>query len=782
MSLRRLTLICFLTIFAICGIALTPNEAISKISGFLAGASTTTTTPGTPTVTSITPSVPAGTYTSGSISFVVAFSAPVTSTGTITLPLNTTPTMGVAACVNASNVTTLTCTWSIGTNQSANQLGTTAAGLAIAGGSIVATTGGAPANLTNAQNYTFAGIIINPTGTPTVVTAVSITPNSGLFTVSGAVGAGNTAVVTVNFSGPESVVTSGGTPTITLSTGTVCPYSGGAPGTNLTFNCTFISGQNTPLNTWQVRLTTLASGAIQLNGGQIANGGVPATLSGADGLPFRNAQVDTTTPLYFGSPTGSGTTCSWAAPCKSLVALQTKAQSVLGHIWLTGTTTNYGSGLATTNFTSHNGFTSGIAAYVLMSALDNGEVWAGYPGQTPTIDGGCPASAGNSPNPGISGCVFAAFASGSNGCGAPTCTTNVSFPGGITYQHFYGATHYDYQPINMMIVNETYQHIYNTSGFANGGDSAGNNGAEGVTFANGYWTNYVVSHNAMSDIAGLGISVVSGEPGTPPGNLGYNMKLTFDSNTVTGCTGNASLGTAVDCGCIYGGWYPGNNLAGNPVGTSNITNNIVNVCGDGAHGDAAIYLDNIATGFLVSGNIIAGLYTNAFEINDAGAANSITNNVVDITQMAPYGNGRLGSTSTPFYMPNGALQLAGPAITQTPATIWSKNIVYNGQNGSSDGPPNYVGTIQVNAGQPGAPNLQVNWYRTQFGSYASGYPWGNFGSPTGILNSSGVLLSSSPFVNAGLQTPAGYQLVAGSVPGAGGFVNVATNQGPQQLQ
>ena len=101
-------------------------------------------------------------------------------------------------------------------------------------------------------------------------------PSSGLLTASASVGEGNTADVTVKFASPETI---GGTPTVTLSNGTVCPYSKGSGTANIVFHCTVGSGQNTPVGLsasnpgmYGTYLATAATKTLQLNGGSIVDG------------------------------------------------------------------------------------------------------------------------------------------------------------------------------------------------------------------------------------------------------------------------------------------------------------------------------------------------------------------------------------------------------------------------------------------------------------------------------------------------------------------------------
>jgi hypothetical protein len=727
-----LTIVCLLTIFAVCGIALTPNEALSRISGFLAGGGGGT-GPSTPSVASIVPSVPAGTYTSGSISFAVNFTAPISSSGTITLPLNTTPTTGVASCANGTNVLTLTCTWAIGTNQSANPLATTSAGLS--GGSIVATTGGAPANLVGSQSYTFAGIIVNPTGTPSVVTGVTITPSTGLLTQSGSIGAGNTAIVTVTFSTPESVNSiAPNVPTITLGnqgTPTVCSYSSGSTTTHISFACTFTSGTDTPIAAANTYLTTATSGAIQLNGGSISNGGVPATLTNANGKTFPGVSVDTTTP-YFVTTGGSGSTCGWASPC-TIAGAQTKAQSALKHIYVLGGTYNTAANCTFPGNVNFAGTT--VSASYCFSTSDNGEAWLRYPGATTILDGGSSSyGTGVSVAFGVGGGV-----GGGSSNGIANFTVN-----GIVFQH-YGLSAIDtLNPNGLYIWNTTEQNIY-TSG-----------PSDAACMQNrGWFSNVVYSHNLCQNIQGFG-AVNTADVTTLSG---YNLNLTFDSNVVlTFCSGISNG----DCGGLYPTWDP-QGVQSSQTNCCSITNNIV-WNNQGGPAPVGIYLDDFASNQSVTGNLIGGNLHWSYQVHN-GINNKFSNNVVDIsylsgTQTSP------GNNNTWVYFTSSGTPCCGNPTNAAGNTLIG-NIIYNGN--TSFAPPPYMALFDTSPNVMNSPTDTGNEYCTVFGSF------NNTGSQNGKVVDSAPIIACPTFANPSLMNGAGYQ-TTGTVPS--GWVQLSTNQGP----
>jgi cyclophilin family peptidyl-prolyl cis-trans isomerase len=125
------------------------------------------------------------------------------------------------------------------------------------------------------------------TAGPPVVTGVT-------STATGSHGIGDSIPITVNFSEPVTVNTSGGTPQLVLNAGSgaVAAYSSGSGGSALTFTYTVAAGQNaSPLD--------YTSAGLNLNGGTIkdsaGNAAVASSLAtgGADGLAAANISVVT---------------------------------------------------------------------------------------------------------------------------------------------------------------------------------------------------------------------------------------------------------------------------------------------------------------------------------------------------------------------------------------------------------------------------------------------------------------------------------------------------------
>ena len=123
---------------------------------------------------------------------------------------------------------------------------------------------------------------------------------------SGDDGPGTVVAFTVNFTEAVTVNTTGGTPTLTLSNGSIATYVSGSGSTGLVFNYTVGatgSGQDA------ADLATAATNALLLNGATIKDAaGNAAVLTGASNVnPTGTLQIDTTAPTVSIATTG-GTT------------------------------------------------------------------------------------------------------------------------------------------------------------------------------------------------------------------------------------------------------------------------------------------------------------------------------------------------------------------------------------------------------------------------------------------------------------------------------------------
>jgi hypothetical protein len=120
-----------------------------------------------------------------------------------------------------------------------------------------------------------------------VVTSIA-TSGLGITSGNGDLDAGKVVTLTVAFSAPVTVNTTGGSPTLALNDTGIATYTGGS-GTSLTFSYTVAAGQNTP---------DLSVNALNLNGATIQDAsGNNAIISGASNVnPAGTLQIDTTAP------------------------------------------------------------------------------------------------------------------------------------------------------------------------------------------------------------------------------------------------------------------------------------------------------------------------------------------------------------------------------------------------------------------------------------------------------------------------------------------------------
>lgn len=465
---------------------------------------------------------------------------------------------------------------------------------------------------------------------------------------------------------------------------------------------------------------------------------------------------------YFVAASGGSDSNSGLSPAASFATL-TKCQTAMhsGSIktcWLSGTF----SGLGTCNFTSNNG-TGGLTAFICLSGTnDNNETWARLPGGTAVINGGA-----SNDSTGTNAAFEACGGVTTGACSGFGSVTGLTFQG-IHFQNFNFANLYIFQPVSYTAIDNIFDTIYNdcqsdSPAYRNIGCGAGSS-------IFNWWTDVNVSHNLIEHTNAQGIVTNSGESGLN----GYSMTLTYDANLGIDCAN-----TTFDTGCIYGGWFPFNNLNGIALGTLNITGNLVSITGTPNNNQPGIYLDDIASGFKVTGNIVNGTGLQyCTEINAGGANNLIANNICDLTAVAQYGTGSSGNqNTTAFYAPSPD-QHGGPPLTQT-NVVYTGNTVYSGS--TTFPPPIFMGLSEVTNGQPGTPTLETNWYYTAHGVFNS-LCWaiGTLSSgSSGICDTMGVIITTNPFVNPSALTAAGYQYAPGSPQLAGGIPQPAQNQGPR---
>ncbi len=251
-----------------------------------------------PTISSVTSNVANGTYKVGQvIDIQVTFSEAVTSTGSVTVNLNTSR----SCTFTVSSSATGSCTYTV-------QSGDTTSGLNVSSisGTIADTSSNPMTNFTPATNLSSNKTIVIDTTAPTVTNVTSSTTN-------GSYAVGATISIQVTFS---EAVTVGGVPQLTLETGAtdrVLNYVSGSGGTTLTFNYIV---QATDASS---DLNYKATDSLALNGGTITDAATnTATLTlpsllGAGSLATNKAIVIDTTAPYVVNVTSSNSNGNYKA-------------------------------------------------------------------------------------------------------------------------------------------------------------------------------------------------------------------------------------------------------------------------------------------------------------------------------------------------------------------------------------------------------------------------------------------------------------------------------------
>ena len=192
-----------ITVTAPAGSAGTVDVTVTTVGGTSAtSAADQFTYVAAPTVASVSSTKANGSYNAAVlVPITVTFSAPVTVTGTPTLALNS---GGSASYTSGSGTSTLTFNYTVGATDNATVLDcTSTSSLALAGGTISATTGGTTANLTlptpgGANSLGVNKSIVIDTTAPTITSINRLTP-------SGQTAASNTVTFRVTYSEPVTV-------------------------------------------------------------------------------------------------------------------------------------------------------------------------------------------------------------------------------------------------------------------------------------------------------------------------------------------------------------------------------------------------------------------------------------------------------------------------------------------------------------------------------------------------------------------------------------------------
>ncbi len=235
-----------------------------------------------PTISDVTSTLANGTYKVGqAIDIVVTFSEAVTSTGNVTVTLDTSRTCTFTVTASSTG----TCTYTV-------QSGDTSSDLTVSSisGTIADAASNSLANFTPTTNLAANKALVIDTTAPTVMNVTSSTTN-GSYKV------GATVSLQVTFSEAVAVT---GTPQLTLETGTpdeVLNYVSGTGGTTLTFTYIVQAGDTSS------DLNYTATNALALNSGTILDAATNAAtltlpgLSASGSLATNKAIViDTTAP------------------------------------------------------------------------------------------------------------------------------------------------------------------------------------------------------------------------------------------------------------------------------------------------------------------------------------------------------------------------------------------------------------------------------------------------------------------------------------------------------
>ncbi len=287
----------------------TATDVAGNISAASAGKVVSIDT-GAATVASV--SVPASaTYYSGeALDFSVHYNEAVyvdTSVGTPRISLDVGGVTRYASYVSGSGSSTLVFRYIV-VNGDTDANGITVTGLSANNGTLTDLAGNASTTTLNSTGST-TGVLVD--GSQPSITNVSAS------TANGSYGEGSTISITVSFSTAVEVNTTGGIPTLALSSGGTATYFSGGGSNTLVFHYTVGAGENSAdLDYASSAALSLNSALIYESGGSGRNASVALLTPGAAGSlgANRNLVIDTTAPtitgaaLVFSDDTGSSST------------------------------------------------------------------------------------------------------------------------------------------------------------------------------------------------------------------------------------------------------------------------------------------------------------------------------------------------------------------------------------------------------------------------------------------------------------------------------------------
>lgn len=241
-------------------------------------------------------------------------------------------------------------------------------------------------------------------------------------------------------------------------------------------------------------------------------------------------------------------------------------------------------------------------------------------------------------------------------------------------------------------------------------DDLGPTGASGIQCYN--CGNMLISHNAISNIQGMGTHITT-----------WNAGATISGLTVTGNVIYSTCLGIVDCGGIY---QQDANYASTGI---SITNNYVrdanpNTTLSGGSGiGSGIYLDDCTSNATVSGNIITGASGGATTTLHGGSNDTLKGNIIDLSGYA---------RQITQYVASGICNGLGGASSPMTGNSYIGNIII----GAGGGGGYFGGTITgaTNPAIGGSANGQANDYYNYGGSAISGL--GIYGSSQLTVNDS----------------------------------------------
>ena len=322
---------------------------------------------------------------------------------------------------------------------------------------------------------------------------------------------------------------------------------------------------------------------------------------------------------------------------------------------------------------------SPTTALLELTSSDNGTTWSYYPPDgvnTAIFDGG---NTNTSLTSGF--CQNTTYTDwGIHVNAASNITIN-----GLTFQHFtFGGVLVqadgawgNWVPSNsggtsdkVTITNNLIQNIQNgqninnacstTAPFTGWPNGANTDNTMGSITVMGHVTNLSITHNAIENTMGMGIDFETFTVGDKVD--GANVSYNFLYNTDFQCN---------DCGAIH--FYLSNLTTNNPASAVGavIQYNYIRDCGGSYQqsrptSSRCIYLDDVASGFTVSGNVMAGVVGSAANVSHGGHNNAWSGNIVDL------GNGVQGQINVGLYQNSGNCTSGASCMT---GNTWQHNII-----------------------------------------------------------------------------------------------------------